>query len=237
MERLRTRVRARAIIPVLVALLNRHQGRKKSGSEQKAPGSPPCNAALRWNRIDPPLCPLDTDVRQRHKCDAAFLRPIALPLFPDTYSIKYSIYDAAFSLELSPNNNGLIFAGRVSKRRYGRPRVLRAKSAWKLPPSLAGLRADNRSRSIITIRDPEERGDVEKRERERERDGGRLSFCVFNYRSPAGEESGMLIIGSSSSSNERVSLSLSCPPFLSIFAVSRALSSFSALARSLDDGD
>lgn len=34
---------------------------------------------------------------KRHKCDAAFLRPIAHSLFPDTYSIKYSIYDAGFS--------------------------------------------------------------------------------------------------------------------------------------------
>jgi len=37
MERLRTRVRARAIIPILVALLNRHQGRKNLEASRRLP--------------------------------------------------------------------------------------------------------------------------------------------------------------------------------------------------------
>lgn len=49
---------------------------------------------------------------KRHKCDAAFLRPIAHSLFLDTYSIKYSIYDVGFSSS-SPSTS-LIFA--VPKR-------------------------------------------------------------------------------------------------------------------------
>lgn len=65
-----------------------------------------CNNVL---YIEPFLTPIPGVVFQRHKCDAAFLRPIALSLFPDTYSIKYSIYDAEFFHELIEHRSYLCY--------------------------------------------------------------------------------------------------------------------------------